>query len=211
MQPGACPPWELGGVSLTALSELPPLGVWGPLASGQTAQHLPVLRPLPWSLWTPWGGRSPAPRLLSAGSGRRWTPGREGPAHLTWMRLFPLHTWPPGRQVWIGRLTERPPPSPPGRFSFFHSFLSGRCLSQDPRTHLCLGVHWDISHPREGDSPAVATRRAVQPPPPSRPRAFSSLREALCPHAGASPSPARQPDLLRPALGSSRCVCAALL
>lgn len=105
---GPAPPWEPGGVSLTALSELPPPGVWGPLASGQAAQHLPVLRPFPWSLWTPWG-RSPATRLLSVGSGRRWTPGWEGPAYVTWMRLFPLHAWPPGRQVWIGRLTEQPP------------------------------------------------------------------------------------------------------
>lgn len=36
-----------------SLPELPRLGVWGPLALGQAAQNLPVLRPFPWSLWTP--------------------------------------------------------------------------------------------------------------------------------------------------------------
>lgn len=79
-----------------SLSELPRLGVWGPLASGQAAYHLPVLRPLPWSLWTPWGGwRSPTFSVQEAAGGGHLP--REGPACLSWTWLFRPHTWPPGR------------------------------------------------------------------------------------------------------------------
>ena len=134
---GPALPWEPGGVSLTALSELPPPGVWGPLASGHAAQHLPVPRTFPWSLWMPWGGRSPATRLLSAGSGRRWTPGREGPAYVTWMRLFPLHAWPPGRQVWIGRLTEQPPLA---RLLLFLSLVSEWTVPESGPAHTSQSV-----------------------------------------------------------------------